>query len=99
MELAQVLLDILLDSLGEEVVRCGDGVGRVEDLVPGGLEDAAKGRIVRHTLVGDARNAAAVAMQGEGGHSPQVGRGVGHLEQQQLLEPSNILILEPPAFL
>lgn len=30
---------------------------------------------------------------------PQVGRGVGHLEQQQLLETSNILILEPPAFL
>lgn len=45
----------------------------------------------------------AVAMQGggreEGQDSPQVGRGVGHLEQQQLLEPGNILILEPPAFL
>ncbi len=41
LEVAEGLLDVLLDALGEQLVRGGDAVGRLEDLVPWRLEDAA----------------------------------------------------------
>jgi hypothetical protein len=35
------LLDVLVDALGKQLVRGGNAIGRLEDLVPWRLEDAA----------------------------------------------------------
>ena len=41
LEVAQGVLDILLDTLSEQMVRGGDGIGGLQDLVPWCLKDAA----------------------------------------------------------
>lgn len=90
LEVPEGLLDVLVDALGKQLVRGGNAIGRLEDLVPGRLEDAVrKGQLAEES----ARKGA------ERRNEPELGGGIGHLEDQQLAEGSNILLLDSPALL
>ncbi|KAL1836980.1 hypothetical protein VTK73DRAFT_4860 [Phialemonium thermophilum] len=56
LEGAQRLLDVLLDALREQLVRGGDGVGRLQDLIPGRLEDAGAGPLAVSNTVPNVPN-------------------------------------------
>lgn len=42
MEVAERVLDVLFDAIGENVVRVGNGFDRVNDAIPRSLEDTGR---------------------------------------------------------